>query len=327
MLLAFPLAHRDGPRTVSLDLGHFLANVAGLAKWTAGPVEWAGPIAEMVRRAVGDGGRLDELLKGQAPRSDIDRAQLEATSDWGWSADLTDFQIDNLQRLSGMEHGSNFSVPGAGKTRVTLAAFATMKADGTVKRMLVVAPKSAHGSWVDEAAQVFSSSPSIGIVDSDRLQSADILLVNYERLPALRNTIADYLMAAPTLLVLDEAHRMKRGPEGAYGSALLSLGPLARKRMILSGTPAPNGPEDLQSLLEFVWPGRGARLVASAQRQPGLLKPAFVRTTKSDLGLPKVIPTISHVTLPPLHRAIYDALLGQFSTLPESERVDELGKV
>src|SRR4051812_24186099 len=115
---------------------------------------------------------------------------------------------------------------------------------------------------------------------------------------------------------LDEAHRMKLGPSGASGAACLALGPLATRRIILTGTPAPNGARDLESLLSFVWPGHGKRVVADAVGGGNLayassvLRPLFTRTTKSELGLPPVDTKIRYVELPTYHREVYEALKG-----------------
>lgn len=125
---------------------------------------------------------------------------------------------------------------------------------------------------------------------------------------------------------------MKRGQAGAYGAACLSLGPLSAYRLILSGTPAPNGLSDLKSLMEFVWPGRGARLLGNGAADwssvSAAVSPLFTRTTKAELRLPPLNVFIKPVPLPPLQREIYDALLGQFrGSLADSERVDDLGRV
>jgi SNF2 family DNA or RNA helicase len=123
------------------------------------------------------------------------------------------------------------------------------------------------------------------------------------------------------MVVLDEAHRMKLGSRGTYGSACLALGPLSERRLILTGTPAPNGAKDLESLLSFVWPGHGRRVVNRAvaggdlAHASSVLRPLFTRTTKHELGLPPFEPKIRLVDLPPLHREIYDALLGDTANL------------
>ena len=59
------------------------------------------------------------------------------------------------------------------------------------------------------------------------------------------------------------------------------------------------------------------------------LRPLFTRTTKSELGLPDVILRIRRLPLPPIHREIYDALLGRLSvgTVGNSDDLEALGKI
>ncbi len=114
----------------------------------------------------------------------------------------------------------------------------------------------------------------------------------------------------------------------------MALGPLSRRRLILTGTPAPNGARDLENLLSFVWPGHGRRVVTQAVAGGDLayassvLRPLFTRTTKKELGLPPFQPVIRPVPLEGLHREIYDALVGRYSARAELARddFDSLGK-
>ena len=160
-------------------------------------------------------------------------------------------------------------------------------------------------------------------------------MTNYERLPGSYPALIRWLQEHPSLLVLDEAHRTKLGPKGAWGSACLALAPYARRRLILSGTPAPNGPADLENLMAFVWPGQGRRTVAQAVASGDLraasqrLRPLFVRTTKAELQLPDVTRVVHRVSLPPLHRELYEALTGQVKAQWDAEGADAaaLGRV
>ena len=181
-------------------------------------------------------------------------------------------------------------------------------------------PKSAMESWQYEVAICFAPEPpTIAILDSSGPPDCDLLLVNYERLPDAQNALLKWLRVMPAVVVLDEAHRMKLGAAGAWGAACLALAPYASRRLILTGTPAPDGVTDLENLFSFVWPGLGRASVRRAVTGNDLrtastqLRPLFVRTTKKELALPPVTTAVQFVSLPPLHRELYDALLGQAS--------------
>ncbi|MGN8132571.1 DEAD/DEAH box helicase [Paenarthrobacter sp. 22069] len=319
--------------SISIELDDFLVNLRELARWPSEDVDvrWDNGLLRLVEGNVQDSALVDSRLKAD------EATQLPVpVLPPNWVAPLTQHQTRDLSKLMALNHGANFSVPGAGKTRASMAVYAARRSAGSIGRMLVVSPKSAFESWAFEAEVCFSGSPiTTQIWTGGAPPDVDILLVNYERLPNSLPPLISWLKAGATLLVLDEAHRMKLGSAGAWGSACLTLGPYATNRLILTGTPAPNGSKDLESLFSFVWPGQGRAAVQRAVANEDLstaskaLKPLFTRTTKSELNLPPVEVLIRRVELPPLHREIYDALLGQGKIALSSEAGDmaALGKI
>lgn len=312
----FHTASSLGSTEFEIELDDFLVNLRQLAFWPRddADIRWQSELLRLVEGNARDASAVQAKLSNAGQPA----AQLEPPVD-GWTAPLTEFQNHNIAKLLSMEHSANFSVPGAGKTRVTLAVFEARRAAGHLHRMLVVCPKAAFESWQNEADMCFKALVRVAVMDTGFPPPADIVLVNYERLPDARAALAAWLRMRPAMLVLDEAHRMKLGPAGAWGAACLSLGPYAANRMILTGTPAPNGARDLENLFAFVWPGQGRRAVANALSSgdlavaSGLLRPLFCRTTKADLRLPPVDVAVRRIPLPPLHRELYNALLGQLS--------------
>jgi hypothetical protein len=105
---------------------------------------------------------------------------------------LTPFQLRDLRHLLSLQHGANFSVPGAGKTTVTLALHILTRKPG--QHLLVVGPKSAFSAWrevvgdcIDPAAPDGNAEPFTvlagGSADSIRLaleSGAKRFLINYE---------------------------------------------------------------------------------------------------------------------------------------------------
>lgn len=318
-----------GPQAFDVAIDEFLLNLQALFVWPEEDADlcWDQPLLDLVNGNEEDANVLAHRL------SDGDSAGPSTLAE-NWRAVLTDFQQRDLSDLLELRHGANFSVPGAGKTRVALADFAVRRTSAEVSRALVVCPKSAFESWQAEALEC-PESIRVDVFAEAGPVATDILLVNYERLPSAEAALIGWLRAAPSLLVLDEAHRTKLGPAGAWGASSLALAPFAARRLILTGTPAPNGAQDLENLFGFVWPGRGrlnvSRALAGAdlREASALLKPLFVRTTKGELGLPAVDVRLRFLPLPPLHRELYDALLGQAAAQQDRSQQDlsALGRV
>ncbi len=310
--------HQDR-QSLLVPLDDFLAGLRALRSWPSKDVRWDPEVTSLVRDSLHDAQEAKERLADSGPGTvGVLPDEVPDLLVPGWRAGLTPFQKRDIGKLLSMRHGANFSVPGAGKTRVTLADFQASRLRGDISRMLVVAPKSAHGSWLEEMRLCFDRPPSIHTVDGGPLDPlAEVVLVNYERLALNQSALAKWLSAEPAMMVLDEAHRMKRGARGVYGTVCLALGPRARRRLALTGTPAPNGVKDLQSIFTFVWPGQGARTVERATADRSLrdastvLKPFFSRTTKQELGLPPLDARIVRVPLEGLHRELYSAIIGE----------------
>ncbi|RCH68403.1 ATP-dependent helicase [Streptomyces sp. SDr-06] len=333
----FPAVGQRELLATEVALDDFLVGLDALGAWPSPQdVEWEEALAELVGGVLDDAASAERSLHegGLDSRDQVAEEQVPTLLGSGWRAGLTSFQQRDIAHLLSMRHGANFSVPGAGKTRVALAVYAALRERGEVSRLLVVSPKSAYEAWHFETAECLNQPLASEVMGKRPQLGTEVLIVNYERLDRSLSTLASWLRAAPSMIILDEAHRMKLGVQGTYGSACMALGPLARKRLILTGTPAPNGARDLENLLSFVWPGHGRRVVTSAvdggdlSHASKVLRPLFTRTTKRELGLPAITTRIRYVDLPPLHREIYDALVGRFTARAAASRddFDALGK-
>ncbi|WP_425555498.1 DEAD/DEAH box helicase [Kitasatospora kazusensis] len=332
----FGSAGTRGPLSAEIPLDDFLVSLEELGTWPAPEgVEWEESLAQLVGSVLDDAEAAEQRLSdGGIGTAEVQPGEVLALLGPDWQADLTSFQLRDIALLLSLRHGANFSVPGAGKTRVALSVFAALRAQGRVRRLLVVSPKSAYETWEAESETCFTIPLRTSVLSGSPDAGAEVLLVNYERLDRALAGLAGWLKAAPAMLVLDEAHRMKLGTQGIYGAACMALGPLSHRRLILTGTPAPNGVKDLENLLSFVWPGHGRRVVNQAvaggdlAHASSVLRPLYTRTTKHELGLPPVETKIRYVPLPELHREVYDALAGRLSARGEAVRsdFDALGK-
>lgn len=326
-----------GPLSAEIDLDDFLVGLSELGNWTHPGVDWDADLMALVNGVLDDADTVQRSLLDGPSDSTADAVQPEEVLGLlgpGWTADLTPFQLRDIARLLSLRHSANFSVPGAGKTRVALAVYAVMRELGQAQRLLVVGPKSAYESWQYESSFCFKEPLRTEVTGQTPDPLAELRIVNYERLDRSLGAMASWLRSRPSMAVLDEAHRMKLGASGTYGSACLALGPLADRRLILTGTPAPNGARDLENLLSFVWPGHGKRVVTEAvgggdlAYASSVLRPLFTRTTKLELGLPPFEPKIRYLDMPPIHAEVYEALKGNFSARAEGARgsIEALGR-
>ncbi len=171
--------------------------------------------------------------------------------------ELTETQIRDLGRILRLEHGANFSVPGAGKTTTLLAIYEASKGQGLVDALLVVAPKNAFLSWEDELAICYPDAdvrPDIARITGGPpqalqalAQDPEVALITYQFLPNVSDAVRSWARRHRAHVVLDESHRIKAGTSGVYSFSALKLSGVAARRDVLTGTPMPNSPEDLRA--------------------------------------------------------------------------------
>lgn len=228
----------------------------------------------------------------------------------GFVRPLTINQKRNVCKLASLPAGASFSVPGAGKTTEALAFYFYNASEND--KLLVVAPKNAWGSW-EEQIQECTHNPNLQFVRLrggynaiDRIlrDQPRFLLINYQQYARVTDLINRYLEQFPVFMFLDESHRIKSGLHGVTPEAILSSCTLPERKLILSGTPMPQSVSDLVPQFTFLYPDT----VSNVDSVVGLIKPVYVRTTKSELGLPPVTRKTVSLEMSPLQREIYRSL-------------------
>lgn len=297
----------DRVAELSVSRADDLRNV--LSQWPARSWDW--DWTSDADGAASDAGLVTAALQALTSADDIpiDHDALAADlKSAGFSRTLLAAQFDAVGKLIRAGGGGNFSVPGSGKTTMTYAMFALLRQRGVVERMVVVAPQSAYEAWSEEVLDCFDQPPTVDIAPRAPDTRADVVVLNYERAAsgATRATIDRWARGKPLLVVFDEAHRAKRGSDGLHGRGAVDLVRMSTARLVLTGTPMPNGPADLEVILDLAWPGHGTRLASGAV--PNAAR-SWVRVTKDDLGLEPARVRVETVVLDPSHQRVYDALV------------------
>jgi SNF2 family DNA or RNA helicase len=236
------------------------------------------------------------------PKASVEESQLIETLVSGKfrrALELSSDQLRDISRMAYLKHSANFSVPGAGKTTALLAVYVYEQQISNIENLLVVAPRNALGSWEIEVQKCLTDKHVVRLTGGrERVQrllegNPEIATISYQQLRTCTDIIAKYLVSHQVQFVLDEAHRAKAGLKSQQGQSALELSPLAKRRDILTGTPMPQGISDIESQVSFLWPGQSvfddsrdlADQVSAAKES---IKSLYVRTRKSELGLPDV---------------------------------------
>jgi SNF2 family DNA or RNA helicase len=256
---------------------------------------------------------------------------------------LYDKQLLASFHLAFSQHACNFSVPGAGKTSIVYAAYSYLNSLSSdhpkyVNKILVIGPLSSFGPWEDEFYMCFGKTPhsvrlSGGMPKEDRdrhllsikpvEETPELTLMSYQSVPNNISSLLYYLQrnGNKVMVILDEAHRIKNIDGGVWAQATLDIARHCKSRVVLTGTPLPNGYEDIYNLFEFIWPGKDVIGYSVSQLKdmsknrfdPRInqlienISPYFVRIRKSHLNLPPAInQEPNFIEMGETQREIYD---------------------
>lgn len=250
---------------------------------------------------------------------------------------LYPLQLLSAYHMAFSQNACNFSVPGAGKTSIVYGAYAYLRNlpeenSKHIDRLLIVGPLSSFGPWESEFEECFGRSPNckrlVGGVNKSEKQDyliskypCELTLISYASLISLQKELGFFLRTNRVMVVLDEAHKAKNSSGGIIAQTVLDLSKYSKARIVLTGTPAPNGYEDIYNMFKFIWPNKNVigfevnQLrditatgdTARVTRLIDNISPYFIRIKKSDLNIPAatVHPPV-YVSMGPIQQRIYD---------------------
>jgi SNF2 family DNA or RNA helicase len=175
----------------------------------------------------------------------------------GRSVQAFPHQVEGSQFIASREAAALFDEQGLGKSKQLIDAVAAQVAAGELDGALIICPNTLKFMWAREIEQ-HSTLPyaMFGAGKQARRQAfgslkAVFYVINYEAVPGEFVSLRALLRFKRMALVLDESHRIKT-PGAQVTRAVHRLRSAAAKRVILTGTPVANKPEDLWSQLFFL---------------------------------------------------------------------------
>ena len=228
------------------------------------------------------------------------------------SRKLRDKQMWDSFFMCAMRKAANFSVPGSGKTASVLGVYSYLKHKGIVKRIVVICPKNAFGSWMDEFSVCFDGKEDLRVFNihnplyktmREKRNAlmydsgfANLILVNFESVGSVLEALKS-IVKSDTLLVFDEVHRVKR-VGGEYAVNALDVAECCTHTIAMTGTPIPNSYRDIHNLLNILFPneydtffGFSVPMLNNPTDQEKndinqKVHPVFCRTNKNEFGVP-----------------------------------------
>ena len=251
---------------------------------------------------------------------------------------LYPLQMLSAYHMAFAQNACNFSVPGAGKTSVVYGAYTYLKNLPSsnpkhVDKLLIIGPLSAFGPWENEYQECFGREVESmrligGLSKSQKSQylhginTCELTITSYQSVISIKDDLLFFLRNNKVMVVLDEAHKIKNTQGAITAASTMELAEFATSRVILTGTPAPNGYEDLYNLFKFIWPDRDVISYNVAQlanmsnntedeRITDLIEkisPFFIRVKKSDLHIPPAQYNEIVVPMSVSQKNIYDTI-------------------
>ncbi|WXG45708.1 MAG: DEAD/DEAH box helicase [Candidatus Atabeyarchaeum deiterrae] len=256
----------------------------------------------------------------------------KVTFDFSSKTEPLEHQIEATDYVSTHNDVPLFDEQGLGKSKIVIDALCRNMKEKTIDGALIICKKSLLYMWKDEIEKHSNLLPVV--LDGSRMQRGRMLttyghfyIANYESLIQETEFIELLLRQRRFAMVLDESQKMKN-PKSKTARAVISLRSLVAKRIIITGTPIANRPEDLWSQFYFLDGGvllgddfdafqkrfkvdlKGAQDMSqfelSLKSLRETLRPVSIRRTKDVLELPEK--TFENVTaeLAPKQRIAYD---------------------
>ena len=131
--------------------------------------------------------------------------------------------------------------------------------DETIDKILVIGPTSSFFPWEDEYRLCFGRKPHSRRIKGELANDLpnlnhELFLMHFSTAMNKKQEIIEFMSKNNVALIIDESHNIKSPEQGRWARTALDIGPYAKRKIILTGTPMPNTAADLWVQINFLWP-------------------------------------------------------------------------
>lgn len=169
-------------------------------------------------------------------------------------------QIEAIEFMRGLKNVPLFDEQGLGKSKVIIDTLCQDIKDNLIESVLIVCKKFLLQTWKKEISKHSHLQATIlGGSKNKRGRSfmhfSHFYLINYESFIQELERIKMFLKLRTFAVILDESQKIKN-PKSKITNAILEIKNLAAKKIIVTGTPIANRPEDIWTQLYFLDNGK-----------------------------------------------------------------------
>ena len=149
-----------------------------------------------------------------------------------------------------------FDEQGLGKSKMVIDALVNNIRDKKIDGAVIICKKTLLENWKDEIEIHSFLKPVVidgGLNEKYRqfLNRSDFYIVCYESVGSVMELLQMLFETYDLAIVLDESQKIKN-PDAKVTKNILGIAPISKKRIIITGTPIANSPEDLWSQYYFL---------------------------------------------------------------------------
>jgi SNF2 family DNA or RNA helicase len=165
-------------------------------------------------------------------------------------------QVEAIEYITSRESVPLFDEQGLGKTKIVIGALCNNMEQKIIDGALIICKKHLIENWKDEI-ETHSYLKYIVLRGNPNEKGLKFMgyshfyIINYESVSGEVERLKMFLKIRKMAIVLDESHKIKN-PNAKTTKATLDLKDLAKKRIIITGTPIANKPLDLWAQFYFL---------------------------------------------------------------------------
>lgn len=166
------------------------------------------------------------------------------------------YQLDAVQAVKDLDYAALFHEQGLGKTKIAIDLLLQWLAEEALDTVMIITKRALVENWRQEFVAHTHLKPAV--LSQDRKHNffvmnspARVIIGHFEVVKSEQQRLEMFLKTRRVGVILDEAQKIKN-PAAALTQSFLELREGFQRRVIMTGTPVANRPEDIWSQIYFL---------------------------------------------------------------------------